>query len=251
MPNDEREEGRRELRSDASEGPRPTAFLLGAPTASGKSVVALRLAERYGMEIVSADAMQVYRGLDVGTAKPGAADRARVRHHAIDLVPADAPFSVAAWVDAAETAIVQAHARGVPCLVVGGTGFYLHVLAHGLPTTPPADPDVQADIRARLERDGLDALEAELAAIAPEDARRAERNPRRLVRALEIVARTGRPPSAFDVRPPRVTVDRTWLVPSMAELEPRIRGGGGARTGRARDRLAGDRLRGGGRRRAR
>lgn len=175
------------------------------------------------MEIVSADAMQVYRGLDVGTAKPSAAERARVPHHAIDLVAADAEFSVAAWLQAAEEAILAAHARGVRCLVVGGTGFYLHVLAHGLPTTPPTDPEVQAEIQARLERDGIDAIEAELAAVASEDAGRAGRNPRRLVRALEIVTRTGRPPSAFDVRPPRVTVDRTWLLPPMEALEPRIR----------------------------
>lgn len=205
-----------------SEDARPTAFLLGAPTASGKSAVALRLAERFGMEIVSADAMQVYRGLDVGTAKPSAAERARVPHHGIDLVAPDAPFSIAAWVDVAERSIIDAYRRGVACLVVGGSGFYLHALAVGLPTTPPADRAVQADIEARLARIGVAGLEAELAAAAPDDARRAQRNPRRLVRALEVLERTGRPPSAFPFRPPRVAVDRSWLLPSMDELEPRI-----------------------------
>ena len=106
-----------------SDDPSPTAFLLGAPTASGKSAVALRLAQRFGLEIVSADAMQVYRGLDVGTAKPSAADRARVPHHGLDLVDPDQPFSVAEWVAVAEDAILDAYARGVACLVVGGTGY--------------------------------------------------------------------------------------------------------------------------------
>jgi tRNA dimethylallyltransferase len=202
--------------------PRPTAFLLGAPTASGKSAVALRLAERFGLEIVSADAMQVYRGLDVGTAKPTPAERERVPHHLIDVVAPDRPFSVADWVPRAEAAVRDAARRGRACLVVGGTGFYLQALAEGLPTTPPADPEAQAPLWARLEAEGVDALAAELATVAPEDAARAQRNPRRLVRALEVLARSGRPPSAFPRRAPRVRVDRTWLVPAMEALEPRI-----------------------------
>jgi tRNA dimethylallyltransferase len=200
----------------------PTAFLLGAPTAAGKSGVALRLAQRFGMEIVSADAMQVYRGLDVGTAKPSPADRARVPHHLVDVVDPDAPFSVADWVPRAEAAILDAAARGTACLVVGGTGFYLHALAEGLPTTPAADADAQAPLWARVEAEGVGPLAAELAEAAPEDAARADRNPRRVVRALEVLHRTGRPPSAFPPRPPRVPVDRTWLLPPMAELDPRI-----------------------------
>jgi tRNA dimethylallyltransferase len=200
----------------------PTAYLLGAPTASGKSAVALRLAERFGMEIVAADAMQVYRGLDVGTAKPSPAERARVPHHLIDVVDPDRPFSVADWAPRAEAAILDAARRGVACLVVGGTGFYLQALAEGLPTTPPADAEAQAPLWARLEAEGVAPLAAELADAAPEDAARADRNPRRVVRALEVLRRTGRPPSAFPRRPPRVRVDRTWLIPTMAELEPRI-----------------------------
>ena len=202
--------------------PPPTAFLLGAPTAAGKSGVALRLALRFGMEIVSADAMQVYRGLDVGTAKPSSADRARVPHHAIDVVDPGVAFSVADWVPRAEAAIVDAAARGAACLVVGGTGFYLHALAEGLPTTPAADPEAQAPLWARVEAEGVGPLAAELAEAAPEDAARADRNPRRVVRALEVLQRTDRPPSAFPRRAPRVRVDRTWLLPSMAELGPRI-----------------------------
>ena len=201
---------------------RPTALLLGAPTASGKSAVALRLAERRGLEIVVADAMQVYRGLDVGTAKPSAAERARVPHHGLDLVgPSDA-FSVADWVAHAEAAIHDAAGRGVTCLVVGGTGFYLEALAEGLPTVPAADPDVQAPLWARVEAEGIGPLLAELRSVAPEDAERAQRNPRRVVRALEVWTRTGRPPSAFPRQASRVAVDRTWLRPPLEALEPRI-----------------------------
>ncbi len=201
---------------------RPLAFLLGAPTASGKSAVALRLAERYGFEIVSADAMQVYRGLDIGTAKPSAEDRARVPHHAIDLADPNEPFSVAAWVRAAEAAIHDAHARGRSCLVVGGSGFYLHALAEGLPTTPAADPAAQEPYWEAIRAHGLDPLLERLRNAAPLDAERAERNPRRIVRMLEVLDRTGWPPSAFPPRAPRVAVDRTWLLPPLDLLDARI-----------------------------
>lgn len=205
-----------------AEGTRPTAFLLGAPTASGKSEVALRLAELFGLEIVSADAMQVYCGLDVGTAKPSLAERARVPHHLIDVANPDQPFSVAEWVQQAEDAVLDAHVRGVSCLIVGGTGFYLHALAEGLPGTPAADPAAQAPIWRRFELEGVEILNDEALARAPEDARRADRNPRRLVRLLELLDRTGRPPSDFARRPPRLAVDRTWLIPSLEALTPRI-----------------------------
>jgi len=201
---------------------RVTAFAIGGPTASGKSAVALELAEQFGFEIVSADAMQVYRGLDVGTAKPTLEERTRVLHHMIDVVPASSRFSVADWVVGAEDAILEAFRRGVTCLVVGGTGFYLDALARGLPTTPAADEAVQAVLYERLEQEGLDVLVASLEAKAPLDAMRAARNPRRVIRALEILERSGKPPSAFDLRPPRVSVQRVWLVPSMGALDPRI-----------------------------
>lgn len=200
----------------------PLAHVLGAPTASGKSSVALRLAETFGFEIVSADAMQVYRGLDIGTAKASREERRRVPHHLIDVAEPDERFSVAAWLRAAEAAVLDAHARGARTLVVGGTGFYLEALAQGLPSTPAADPAVQAPLWARFEAEGLEPLLRELREAAPLDAERAQRNPRRVVRALEILGRSGRPPSSFPRTPPRVRVDRTWLLPSLAQLEPRI-----------------------------
>lgn len=196
--------------------------MLGAPTASGKSSVAIRLAlqlaEQVTIEIVTADAMQVYRGMDIGTAKPSAAEQSGIPHHLIDLVNPDEPFSVAEWVSAAEDVLDAVLARGALPLVVGGTGFYLRSLASGLPLVPKADPAVQAGLYARLEAEGLDALRAELAAAAPIDAARAELNPRRVIRALEILNRTGRPPSSFGTSEPRHRFSRLVLLPASAEL---------------------------------
>ena len=200
----------------------PTVPALGAPTASGKSAVALELAERLGLEIVSADAMQVYRHMDVGTAKPTPAERARVPHHGIDLVDPDASFSVADWVHHAEEAIGDVLERGRHPFVVGGTGFYLQALARGLPTVPEADPAVQEGIWQELDDDGLEPLLAELRAAAPEDAARAQKNPRRVVRAVEILRRTGEPPSSFPFTEPAYRVEQAVLLPAMDALRPRI-----------------------------
>jgi tRNA dimethylallyltransferase len=200
----------------------PPVAVLAGPTASGKSALALELAERAPIEIVSADAMQVYRGMDIGTAKPTPAERARVPHHLIDILTPDRPFSVAAYVERAESAIADILARGKLPLVVGGTGFYIRSLTEGLATVPPADPAVQAPLWERLQQEGLEPLLAELARASPEDAARAERNPRRVVRALEILHRTNRPPSAFAMRPPRFAYAKVVLLPSVDELDARI-----------------------------
>jgi tRNA dimethylallyltransferase len=202
--------------------PSPTVPLLGAPTASGKSAAALELAERFPLEIVTADAMQVYLGMDIGTAKPDAEERARVPHHLLDLVTPAEPFSVADWVEHAEQAIDEVLARGRVPLVVGGTGFYLRALARGLPTVPRADALVQEGLWRELAERGLTELEAELAEFSPADAERAQRNPRRVVRALEVVRRTGRPPSDFPPRPPRFTCSLAVLEPPLDALRPRI-----------------------------
>lgn len=196
--------------------------MLGAPTASGKSAAALELAGRYPLEIVTADAMQVYQGLDVGTAKPTEEERRRVPHHLLDLVRPDQEFSVAQWVRHAEEAIGSVLARGRVPLVVGGTGFYLRALAGGLPTAPQADPSEQGPIWAELEEHGIERLEEELRRTSPQDAERAQRNPRRLVRSLEVLRRTGRPPSAFPLTRPRYRFSLAVLEPSLEELRPRI-----------------------------
>ena len=147
--------------------------MLAGPTASGKSAAALRLAERFGLDIVSADSMQVYVGMDVGTAKPSAEERARVRHHLVDVVTPAEPFSVADYVRAAEAAIGSVLAEGRSALVTGGTGFYLRALRSGLPTVPPADPEAQAPLWRMVEAGRLEELIEELAVAAPQDAERA------------------------------------------------------------------------------
>ena len=160
--------------------------ILTAPTAAGKSALALEAALACGAEIVSADAFTVYRGLDIGTAKPGAEDLARVPHHLIDVADVTGAFDVARFVTLAEAAIRDVLARGRTPLVVGGTGFYLQGLMQGLPLTPPSDPRVRAEVEADLEARGLDALLADIAATDPAEAARMERNPRRVVRAVEV-----------------------------------------------------------------
>ncbi len=196
--------------------------MLGGPTASGKSAVSLSLASELGLEIVVADAMQVYRGMDIGTAKPSPDERARVPHHLLDLVTPAEPFSVADYVRTAETALREVLERGRLPLVVGGTGFYIRALAEGLPTAPPADPEAQASLWQDLERDGLEPMLAELERASPTDAARAQRNPRRVIRALEVLRRTGRPPSAFPRTRPAFRFDKVALLPPMEALRPRV-----------------------------
>jgi tRNA dimethylallyltransferase len=197
--------------------------VIAAPTASGKTAAALALAAAFPIEVVSADAMQVYRGLDVGTAKPSHEERARVPHHVLDVVEPSEAFSVAAFVRHAEAAIADVLRRGALPLVVGGTGFYLRALDRGLPGTPPADRSRQAAIEAELADRGLDALVAELAAAAPTDAAQAGRNPRRVVRALEVLRATGQPASALPGRPPRYRYATAVLLPPHDVLADRIR----------------------------
>jgi len=206
--------------------PRPPVIpVLVAPTASGKTAAVLRLAAGPAgrrLEVVSADALQVYRGFDVGTAKPTASERARVPHHLIDLVPPEAAMDVATWTAAAEDALGAALERGARPLVVGGTGFYVDALERGLPTTPPADPGLRAALEAECAERGPHALLDELRAAAPADAERAQGNPRRVLRALEVLRATGRPPSAFPRRPPRFALRTFAALPDAADLDARV-----------------------------
>ena len=200
----------------------PIIPVLGGATASGKSALALALALEFGLELVSADAMMVYRELDVGTAKPTPEEQARVPHHLIDVVSPDEAFSVTQYVRLAEQAIGEVLARGRLPLVVGGTGFYIRALTEGLPTTPAPDAAVQAGLWQRLEQGGLDALEAELRRLSPEDARRAQRNPRRVVRALEVWERSGRSPTTFPLSEPRYRYSKRRLELDLGVLEVAI-----------------------------
>jgi tRNA dimethylallyltransferase len=166
------------------------------PTASGKTAAALALAERLGLEVVSCDSMQIYRGFDVGTAKPSASERARVRHHLIDVADPDETFSAARFVTLAEAAIAQARTRGHGALVVGGTGLYLRALRFGLFDAPSRDDALRERLYAEeAARPGT--LRERLAAVDPASAARiAPRDLLRLVRALEVHQLTGRSLSA-------------------------------------------------------
>jgi tRNA dimethylallyltransferase len=170
----------------------PTVLLMG-PTAAGKSAIALELASLLPIEIVSVDSAQVYRGMDIGTAKPDAATRARVAHHLIDIVEPDAAYSAARFRADALRLIDATHARGRIPLLVGGTMLYFKALREGLSQLPGADPQVRARIDARAALEGWPALHAELEKIDPVTAARVKpTDSQRIQRALEVHAVTGR-----------------------------------------------------------
>ncbi len=172
------------------------AVLLLGPTASGKSALAMQLAEKLPLEIVSVDSAQVYRGMDIGTAKPSAADRAAVPHHLIDIRdPAD-PYSAAVFVRDATIAIRDIRARGKLPLLVGGTMLYAKALREGLSDLPSSDPKVRAGIEAEARECGWPALHTRLATVDPGTAARLRPNDsQRIQRALEIYEVTGAPMS--------------------------------------------------------
>jgi tRNA dimethylallyltransferase len=169
------------------------------PTASGKSALAEALAARLPAEIVSVDSAQVYRGMDIGTAKPTAAEQELVRHWLVDVAAPDERYTLAAFVDAARDAIADIDARGRLPIVAGGTGQYVWALLEGwrVPRVPP-DAELRAELDALAVREGSGAVAARLRAV---DAASAEsidpRNVRRMVRAIEVTSATGRPFSAW------------------------------------------------------
>lgn len=175
--------------------PAPLLVLAG-PTGVGKSALALRLAEARDGEIVVADALQVYRGMDIGTAKPGPAERARVRHHLLDLREPDEPFTAADYRRQAWEAIAAIWGRGRLPIVVGGSGFYLRALLRERFGAPPPPPEVRAALRAEAEAEGPEALHRRLAVADPAMAARIHPRDRyRITRALEILAVSGEAPS--------------------------------------------------------
>jgi tRNA dimethylallyltransferase len=204
--------------------------VLGGPTATGKTALAIELAERilaHGTpaEIVSADSRQVYRGLDVGTAKATPAERARVVHHGLDLVDPDQPYSVADFRAHALAALETLGARAGIGILAGGTGFWLRAVMAGIDTDAlPSDAGVRADLEAGLARDGLPVLAERLATGAPALAARTDlRNPRRVVRALEIAALRGDAPLPEPVGYPAPVLG-LQLVVGGPELGRRIQG---------------------------
>jgi tRNA dimethylallyltransferase len=180
----------------APERPGPVLAVVG-PTASGKTALALALAPRLGAEVVSADAMLVYRGMDVGTAKPTPAELAAVRHHLVDLVDPGEEFSVARFQPLARAAVADVLARGRVPLLVGGSGLYFQAVVDEF-EFPPTEPAVRARLEAEAAAVGLPALYERLAASDPAAAARVQpANLRRIVRALEVAELTGRPFSSF------------------------------------------------------
>jgi tRNA dimethylallyltransferase len=187
----------------------PLLVILG-PTASGKTDLALSIARRTGAEILSVDSMQVYRGMDVGTAKPSPGERAEVRHHLIDVVEPNEPFTVARFVEQADGVIADARSRGVPLIATGGTPLYYKALFEGLFEGPGADEAV----RARLGAVPNEQLARRLREVDPDAAARIHVNDhKRLVRALEVHELTGKPISSYQTHwtSPQPRHEAVWV----------------------------------------
>ena len=202
-----------------SQAVQPAVIAIVGPTASGKSALALRVAQAVDAEIVSTDSMQAYRGMNIGTAKPSEVDQRLVHHHMIDVWPVAQAVSVVEFRDMARQAIDDVRGRGKTALVVGGSGLYVRAVLEKL-DFPGTDPDVRARWETRLSEVGAPALHDELHAIDPDAAQAIERNNgRRIVRALEVIELTGEPfvarlPPPEDVYPVHrfgVHIDRERL----------------------------------------
>lgn len=206
---------------------RDPLWVVTGPTASGKTSLALELAARTGREVVSMDSMAVYRRMDIGTAKPTAADRARVPHHLVDVVDPSETFDTARWCALAEQALEELRSAGKRALFVGGTPLYLMAFFKGMMEGPQADPELRAALEAR-ERAAPGALHEELAARDPESAARIHRkDTRRLVRALEVLELTGETISSQQEQFAQVGWQRdcrvVWISREREELHARVK----------------------------
>jgi tRNA dimethylallyltransferase len=203
----------------------PRLVVIVGPTGAGKTRLAIDLARRVGGEVVSADSQQVYTGMDIGTGKATAAERAEVPHHLLDVIRPDEDMTAARFATLADAAITDIAARGRPVIVCGGTGLYVRILLFGLFDAPPADPDLRADL-ATID---LPALVERLRAVDPDAASRIDPNDRkRLTRAIEVHALTGTPISEhqrrhdFRTLEPRYDARLVGLAPARDDLYPRI-----------------------------
>ena len=213
------------------------ALGIAGPTASGKSALALAAAQAWPVEIISVDSAQVYRGLDIGTAKPSAAERAAVPHHLIDILDATQAYSAAQFVADARRLIGEINQRGRIALLVGGTMLYFKALTGGLDAMPAADPAVRAALDARAAAQGWPALHAELAAVDPVTAARLKStDAQRIQRALEVWTVSGQPLSSFHGRHSApglalpllalAPLDRAWLHQRIAQRFDAMLAGG-------------------------
>lgn len=175
----------------------PVLAIVG-PTATGKSRLGMALARELGGEIVNADALQVYRGFDVGTAKPSPEEQEQVPHHLIDILEPWEPYSAGEFARRAREAIADIRERGRVPIVVGGSGLYLRALFEGISPVPPGDPEVRRRLRERLGEEGLEALRSELLKVDPETAERLKPgDTQRILRALEVAKVSRKPLSAW------------------------------------------------------
>ncbi len=207
--------------------PETPILVIAGPTASGKTALALDLAERLDGELVGADSVQVYRGFDIGSAKPTRAELRGIAHHLIDVVEPDEPIDAMRFAALADAAIESVAASGRLPIVVGGTGLWLRALVRGLVDLPPVDPQLRADLEREVQERGSSTLHARLAEI---DARAAQRihpnDALRIVRALEVHAQTGTPLGELRERhalggPRRPTLFAV-IDPPLEVLTPRI-----------------------------
>lgn len=180
-----------------SDQEKPKLIIICGPTGIGKTALSLSLAEAFGGEIVSADSMQIYRYMDIGTAKPSPAEQQRVAHHMIDVADPDEAYDAARYAREARDCLAGLQRRRVLPLVVGGTGLYIRALLHGLFAARPSSPEIREQLRQEARASGSLALHERLAGCDPEAARRIHPNDAyRVIRALEVYALTGRPMSA-------------------------------------------------------
>jgi tRNA dimethylallyltransferase len=207
---------------------RPRTILIAGPTASGKSALALALAEKHGGTIVNADSMQVYRDLRIITARPTPADETRVPHRLYGHVDAAENYSAGRWCRDASAALVAIDGEGRLPILVGGTGLYFKALTQGLSEVPPTPPEIRAAVRARCDAGGAAVLHSELARRDPAMAQRLKPNDRtRIARALEVLEATGRSLADWhrDGMPAILDPARSlkfFLAPDRAELHRRI-----------------------------
>jgi tRNA dimethylallyltransferase len=204
----------------------PFVLAIVGPTASGKTPVSLLLAERLNGEIVSADSRQIYKYLDIGTAKPTPADRARVKHHFIDILEPGEEYSAGQFGQEARRVIERMFQRGKLPILVGGSGLYVKAVVDGLFEGPGRDPDVRSRLSEQMGREGVESLLEALRKVDPSAvANMTEVKPRRLIRALEVYAITGKPISEFHAEQetkPKFKAVQVGLDWKRAELYDRI-----------------------------
>jgi tRNA dimethylallyltransferase len=176
----------------------PKLVVIAGPTASGKTGLAVELARRFNAEIINADSMQVYRGMDIGTAKPAAEERKGIPHHLLDVVDPDEEYNASLYRLMASAAALDIIGRGRRAMVVGGTGLYIKSLLGGLFACPPSDPGLRRSLAREWESAGAQVLYERLKRLDPQGARRIHQNDRvRIIRALEIISLTKKLPSAL------------------------------------------------------